>query len=769
MELTNIGDMLKKFRQEAGLTQEVLAERSNLSVRAISDLERGLSRLPRYETLDLLTKALGLSAEQRSALFSVARPGLPGVKVREDPPKRPLPGLPVPPAAMIGRDVELAMGLEFVEEAEARLLTVTGPGGVGKTRLALALAHELRPGYADKLVWVDLAAIREPHQVPKVIAERLNLKEQPGLTPTEQLIAFLEDKPFCIFLDNFEQVLMASDFVATLLANCPQLQLVITSRSPLQLRAEQQMELAPLSQQAAVELFRERARRVQPGLNDTYGVMAEICHQLDRLPLAIELAAAHVRGLSLPMLLERLSNRLGVLHLNAQDLPQRQQTMREAIAWSYNLLPLDAQSCFRALSVFTGGCTLSAVEEVCTTAAPGSSEGLAIIEVLVNASVLVAEITPLGQVRYRMLEVIREFALEQLWASGDEEKYRYRHASYYAKLSEEAAPVRSAVGSLETLLEQEASNAYAALQWAYSQREVVIGLRLAIWLGQFWIFHGRMQEGCEWFEKLLALNSEMAENSAPPKIINRALQFAARLMMHLGRREAAETLAREGLVQAECTGDKDEIGHALATLGAVCLAIGKEEQAAIYFNRSYIVVKDSPQTGPVALTLMNLAEISRKRGELEQAKEYLEEALHRLRMLDMKWGIANTLTLLGHLAREQKDYEAAKGRYQESLALYHKLGNATYTAYCLESIATLAYTRADYSVAARLMAVAARLRLQALTPLPPLEQENYDRVTMAARAELGEAEFNRQWQSGALLSQDETFTYTEEWLSTRQD
>lgn len=308
MEQTTIGRMLKKFRQAAGLTQESLAERSGLSVRAISDLERGLSRLPRYETLDLLTGALGLSGVQRADLLAVARPGLPGLSINA--PEHLLPGLPVPPTVMIGRKEELARSLELVGKTRTRLLTVTGPGGVGKTRLALQLAHELHPDFAGQVAWVDLAAIRNPGLVLQVIAEGLNLKEQTGATPAGQLIAFLEDKPFGLFLDNFEQVLAAAGFVAELLEHCPQLQLVITSRSPLQLRVEQLLELAPLSQQAAVELFRERAWRIQPGLEDFSGIIVDICNQLDRLPLAIELAAAHVRGLSLPMLLERLSHRL---------------------------------------------------------------------------------------------------------------------------------------------------------------------------------------------------------------------------------------------------------------------------------------------------------------------------------------------------------------------------------------------------------------------------------------------------------------------------
>jgi transcriptional regulator with XRE-family HTH domain len=294
MEPTTFGALLKRYRMAAGLTQEALAERASLSTRAVSDLERGLSRAPRYDTLDLLTKAMNLEAEPRAALFAAARPPLPADDTKAAPPQV----LPFPPTPLLGREQEVAQALGFLQARGVRLLTLTGPGGVGKTRLALELAHTLRAGFADGLAWIDLTALRDPSLVPQTVAHVLGLREQVDHAFPEQVRAYLQDKHFLLLLDNVEHLLSAADFVTTLLLHCPRLHILITSRTPLHLRAEQQLLLTPLTSAASVALFRERAQRVQSGLDDTSPVVAAICDQVDRLPLAIELAAAHVRVLS---------------------------------------------------------------------------------------------------------------------------------------------------------------------------------------------------------------------------------------------------------------------------------------------------------------------------------------------------------------------------------------------------------------------------------------------------------------------------------------
>ncbi len=749
----------------AGLTQEALAERADLSARAVSDLERGISRAPRYDTLDLLARAIGLEDSQRSALFAAARPSLP----REEAKAAPLQVLLYPPTTLLGREQEVAQSLGFLREGGVRLLTVTGPGGVGKTRLALEIAHDLRADFADGLAWVDLTVLRDASLVPQTVSHVLGLREQADRTLLEQVRAFLQDKHFLLLFDNFEQVREAADFIADLLVNCPRLRVLVTSRVPLHLRAEQQLVLTPLTQTAALALFRERAQQVHPGLDDNVPVVAAICEQLDRLPLAIELAAAHTRVLSLPVLLERLSHRLLLLHGGARDLPERQRTMREAIAWSYGLLTTTQQRWFRALGVFVGGCQLPAAEAVCKREELlVHDDGLSTIAAIVDASLVHVETTPEGPTRYRLLAVIREYAVEQLRAGGEEDIYQRRHAEYYAGLAEEAERVGPSQGSREAHLELESANGRAALQWAYERAEVALGLRLAAWFGLFWLKRGQMSEGSMWLERMLALDKSTGATAAPPAVRSRAYYNAARLAMHLGRNERAEVLAREALGLAKQTGDQFEITHVLATLGSVALASGKEDEASAYYTESYAAAKRADDAGdarPIGLALLNLGELARKRGEFTHATAFLEEALARTRALDITWGIANILTLLGHLAREQQDYEQAKGRYRESLAIYQRLGNATYTAWCLEGIAAVACAEGSFERATRLAAAAAVLRVAAHTPLPRTEQEDFDKVVMTARAEADEKAFAEGWRIGSTMTQEAAISYALQGLS----
>jgi predicted ATPase/DNA-binding XRE family transcriptional regulator len=759
MEPTPFGALLKRYRMAAGLTQEALAERASLSTRAVSDLERGLSRAPRYDTLDLLTRAMNLEASQRATLFAAARPAL----AREDAKAAPLQVLPFPPTALLGREQEVAQALGLVRERGVRLLTVTGPGGVGKTRLALEIAHNLRAGFADGLAWIDLTVLRDPALVPQTVAQALGLREQADRPFSEQVRAFLQDKQFLLLLDNFEHLLEAADFVATLLVHCPRLQILVTSRAPLHLRAEQQLVLTPLTPAASVALFRERAQRVQPHLDAAESSVAAICDQVDRLPLAIELAAAHIRVLSLPVVLERLSDRLRFLRGGARDLPERQRTMHEAIAWSYHLLASTHQRWFRALSIFMGGCQLSAAESICGGEEPiTSDEGLSTIAALVDASLVQVETTRDGLPRYRLLEVIREYAAEQLRAAGEEEDAKLRHAQYYAALAEEAERMGSGQGSREAHLERESANGRAALDFAYARGEGTLGLRLATWFGSFWIRRGQMSEGTLWLERMLALDEASVTQAASPALRSRALYYATSLTMHLGRRDRALALAEEALALGEQTKDQSDISNALALLGSIALARGAEDEAATYFTESYVAAKRAKDAGDphqISLALLNLGELARKRGDVARATELLEEALAGVRGIDMTWGIANILTLLGHLARGQQDYERAKVRYRESLALYHRLGNATYTAWCLEGIAAVACAEGRNARATRLCAAAAALRVAAQTPLPPAEQDDFDKVVMTARAELDERTFTEQWRIGSTMTQDDAFSY----------
>ena len=404
-ETSSFGALLKRYRLAAGLSQEALAARAGLSARGISDLERGIKHTPRFDTLNLLTNALSLSSQQRTLLLTTARPE--AAVSGEAHPALPIHALPLPPATLIGREQEIAQALALLRDTNVRLLTIIGSGGVGKTRFALQLAHNLAADFSGGVAFVALAPIQDAAHVPEIIAQMLGLREKVDTPMAEQVLTFLHHKHFLLVLDNVEHLLEATSFVADLLASCSSLSVLVTSRTPLRLRAEHVFPLAPLTQDEAVTLFRERTQAVRPG--GTYDVVrvAAICERLDRLPLAIELAAMQVRVLSISDLLERLTHRLSLLRGGGRDLPERQQTMRGAIAWSYELLTEAQQCCFRALGVFVGSWTLEAAEAI------GFAEGeiapddaILILAALVDASLVQVEMPSEGTARFGMLELI---------------------------------------------------------------------------------------------------------------------------------------------------------------------------------------------------------------------------------------------------------------------------------------------------------------------------------------------------------------------------
>jgi predicted ATPase/transcriptional regulator with XRE-family HTH domain len=774
---TSFGALLRRYRQTAGLSQEALAARANLSARAISDLERGINRSPRYDTFTLLVGVLNLSAEQRALLQAAANPDAASVASSSPPPPTTVLGqpsldLPIPPTLLIGREAERAHVLSAIRRRATRLLTLTGPSGVGKTRLVLQLGQDLAPDFANGVLFVDLEPIRDASLVPAVIAQALGVREQSDSTLAEQVRTCLQSRHLLLILDNLEQVLDSSYFVADLLASCSHLFVLATSRTPLRLRAEQELRLAPLSLSDATELFYERAQAIRPASIWSLTDAQAICEQVDCLPLAIELAAMHVRIFSLPELREQLTRRLALLRGGATDLPIRQQTMENAIAWSYELLSEEQQRCFRSFAVFVGGCTLEAAQAVCggMKVAGGQErteeKTILVLAALVDASLVQAEILTSGTTRFRMLELIREYAVQCLRRTGEEEEYRRRHADYYARLAETIAayfgPEQLARDThMQWLFADELPNARAALQWAEERQDAVLGLRLT-GFARLWHIRGQITEAVRWNEQMLALDAKArarGERAAPPSLRVEKLYSLARILLSRGQVKPAEGFAQEALDLAQRIADEPGISEAFATLGLIAQAEDRIDQAATFYDESYRHSKIAKHSGLETRALVNLGELARIRGDVVRARSYLEEALANAQALGAKWDVVRITTLLGHLAGRQKQYSLAKELYREALMQFRAFGSPNYIAWCLEGYAAAICAEGCNAQATRLCAAATALREQAQTPLPPTERERFEQTVLVARAGLDEQTFSQEWTIGLQFGQDEAIDY----------
>jgi predicted ATPase/class 3 adenylate cyclase/DNA-binding CsgD family transcriptional regulator len=600
--------------------------------------------------------------------------------------------LPVQPTPLVGRVREVEAVCTLMRRDEVRLVTLTGPGGIGKTRLGLQVAAELSESFADGVFFVDLAPLRDPSLVLSTIAQTIGIQDAAGQLLLERLAEVLQQKQLLLLLDNFEQVLGAARQVADLLSACPSLKVLVTSRERLHVRAEHEYavpplalphpdhlpELAALAQSEAVALFLERARATRPDFQlapANARAITEICTRLDGLPLAIELAAARIKLLSPQALLARLGQRLTVLTSGARDAPVRHQTLRDTIAWSYDLLNAQEQRLFRRLAVFVGGCTLEAVESVSTAFDDAEADVLERMASLLDKSLLQRSEQDGNELRFAMLETLREYGLEMLASAGEAQATHKAHAAYYLTLAEQAEPKFTGPQQLTWFerLEREHDNLRAALSWLLKQsserQSNELALRLAGALWNFWFIRGHVSEGRRWLEWVL--NANKYERSA---MRAKALIGAGNLATLHDDFDQTEVLGTEGLALYRELGDRRGCAAALSCLGYAAMMECKYAHARALVEESLTITQEADDPGDRIPALQVLASVHFYQGEYARARVLLEEDLALAREKGDVHGLAATLMLLGMVLLAQGDFLQAQARLEEGGAISRKVG-----------------------------------------------------------------------------------------------
>lgn len=776
----SFGEWLTRRRKSLNLTRDALAKRVPCSVSALRRLEADDLRAS-PSLAEALAHALNLPEGQRALFIAFAR------GERADlPVEHPLPAaggappdtLPAALTPLVGRKREIAAIAETLRKPGVRLLTLTGPPGTGKTRLSLAVAQKLARSFRDGAHFIALAPVSDPKSVPAAIAQALGLKEsRAGLLPA--LTEFLRDKRLLLVLDNFEHLIPAASLVTELLGAAPQVKALVTSREILHLYGEHEFPVPPLelldvsrlpspqslsfySRYSSIQFFKERARAAKPDFRltgENVADVARICAWLDGLPLAIEIAAAQVKWRAPNQLYAQLRDRLEALTGGPRDLSPRQQSLRGAMDWSFDLLDETEKRLFSLLGIFSGGCAEQAILEAHGLVFDASEEEDRIeilktkLRGLVEKSLLQHELTPDGSPRYAMLETMRDYARDQLEARGEMERAQAWHCEYYLNFALAARPHLVQGGEQAqwlNLVEREHNNLRAALAWASATpQRASIAMELGWALHPFWLGRSLVSEERGWLEKILALDP------APTKTRADLLKYASDIASSQGDYEKARDLEEEGLAISKILGDEAGVYYSMDGLARLAGMQGDYAQAAKLLEEALRYWRKVNDTVRLTTTLNNLAISNRRLGNHERAKQLYEEAAEVTKSVGNLSSFSHALYGLAELHADLKEYALAVQLLRESISVRYQLGDAKGLAFSLDALAMSLYGVGQPALAAQLEGACRKIfrELGVVTPLAT--RAEYENFLAELRAALGDATFEKEWERGQATSQEQ--------------